>query len=250
MAHKPDPDLEQAMLGKKPEPAPPAAEPAISPDVIALAKLLMAGQQETVTAMLAAQTTAAQAQADAMKTAMRPENTDPPLMSWFNPAGDRDHPRPALQCPFTLNGAEMAPAQLMVEEIELLNQLTPGHYRVQKTDGTHETVSVIPKVDSATGLITEMRIQLRAKDQEQAKNWPGMLTILAQMLSVPVPERKAETLPLGRITGPAAAGLAAGRAGMVQSLDEASVAALPGMVRSQVEAMLGRDADALAPSLA
>jgi hypothetical protein len=249
MAHKPDPDLEQAMLGKKPEPATPA-EPAISPDVIAFAKLLLAGQQETVAAMLSVQTAAAQAQADAMKTAMRPENTDPPLISWYNLRGDRDHPRPPLQCPFTLNGAEMAPAQLDYDEIVLLNQLTPGHYRVQKTDGTYETVSVIPKVDSATGAITEMRIQLRAKDQEQAKNWPGMPTILAQMLGVPVPTRVADALPLGRLTGPAAAGLAAGRAGMVQSLDEASVAALPGMVRSQVEAMLGRDADALAPSLA
>lgn len=80
---------------------------------------------------------AADVHADAMKRALKPENAFSPMKSAFNPAGDMDHPRPALKAVFTLfDGIPIDGTTDTVEEITLLNQLEHGEYFVPKADGT------------------------------------------------------------------------------------------------------------------
>jgi hypothetical protein len=72
---------------------------------------------------------------EAHRRAMKPENAFPPLISAFNPAGDRDHPRPRLKCEFTIFDAiPIDGTTETVEELELYNQLEPGEYFVKRTD--------------------------------------------------------------------------------------------------------------------
>jgi hypothetical protein len=253
MAPKPDQALEAAMLGTAPSPTPePAPAPAINPDVLALAKALamemMAGQRQINEELVDRQ---ADAYAGAMKTAMKPENASPPLMSDFNPKGDRDFPRPALQCAFTMGSAEMPPELLTVEEIELLNQITPGHYRITKADDSQVTVSVVPTYDGASGAITKMALiaPFGGKHNPQDKdNWPPLRVWLAEALGVPPPQRPIERQPTGRINAPLLNN-PRGSTGIVTSALDTQMANL-GPMRGAVESMLGRKSDAMEPSLA
>ncbi len=222
-----------------------APAPAIDPNVLALAKALLDGQAAQVQALIAGQSEIA----SSMKTAMKPENQDPPLMSDFNPAGDRDHPRPALKCPFTMNGAEMPEYLLTVEELTLLNQVEPGHYRVKKTDDTTVVVSVVPTYDSATGTVTKMTLSSQfgnKRNPEQKNNWPPLRVWLAQLLGVPAPERATAQLPLGRIAAP--------QMGSASSLNGVITGSLAshkewlGPIQGEVDAMLAHDAGAMAPA--
>jgi hypothetical protein len=195
------------------------------------------------------------AQADiyaaSMKTALKPENSDPPLMSDFNPLGDRDHPRPSLPYPFTQNGADMPEHLLTVEEIGLLLQVTPGHYRITKTDDTQVIVSVIPTTDSATGAITRMNLVSKFGNKsspEDSKNWPPLRVWLAELLGVPAPMRQRTTLPTGRISAPQLGAVGSAHGVITGSL-ESQMNSL-GPIRREVEAMLARDADRMEPSLA
>jgi len=88
------------------------------------------------TAVKAAHEGQAQLHADAMKKALKPENDPAPMISAFNPAGDRDHPRPTLKCEFTLfDGIPIDGTTDTVEELTLMNRLVAGDYWVTKSDG-------------------------------------------------------------------------------------------------------------------
>lgn len=243
MAPKP----EAAQAAPEPETAAaPAAAPAIDPNVLALAKALLDGQREINLSMLGAQ---ADAYAASMKTALKPENADPPLMSDFNPAGDRDHPRPELPYPFTMNGAEMPAHLLTVEEIGLLAQLTPGHYRITKTDDSQTVVAVVPEHDSASGSITKMNLVSKfgnKRNPQDKDNWPPLRVWLAEMLGVAAPVRPVVRQPTGRI--------AAGQLGAASSIGGVITGSLAnnkawlGPITGQVEAMLASDAGAMEPA--
>jgi hypothetical protein len=229
-----------------PETPAPATAPAVDPNVIALAQMLLQGQRDLNTETVKAQ---ADAYAASMKTALKPENSDPPLMSEFNPKGDRDFPRPPLPYPFTMNGAEMPEALFLVEEIELLLQVTPGHYRITKTDDTQVVVSVIPTTDSATGAITKMNLvsKFGNKSNPQDKNnWPPLRVWLAEMLGVPAPVRAVVRQPTGRIAAPQL-GTSGTVNGVITGSLEAHLGSL-GPIRGAVEAMLAQDGGAMAPA--
>ena len=239
----------EPVVASEPAAAPAAAPPpAIDPNVIALAQMLLQGQRD-----LNAETVKAQADiyAASMKTALKPENTDPPLISDFNPQGDRDFPRPALRYPFTMNGAEMPEYLMTVEEITLLNQLEPGHYRVTKTDDTQVIVSVVPTHDTATGAITKMRLVSKfgnKSNPEDKNNWPPQRVWLAEMLGVPAPNRPTPRQPTGRIAAPML-GAGAATNGVITGSLEAHMGSL-GPIRHEVEAMLARDTSPMAPETA
>jgi hypothetical protein len=79
----------------------------------------------------------AEANAYAMKKALKPENDPAPMVSVYNPEGDRDHPRPALKCEFTVfNGIPIDGTTDTVEELTLFNRLVAGDYWVGKSDGS------------------------------------------------------------------------------------------------------------------
>jgi hypothetical protein len=59
---------------------------------------------------------------DALKQFMRPENALHPDVSWYNPDGERDHPRPALKRPAYFLGSPLEIGSLQRDEINLLNR--------------------------------------------------------------------------------------------------------------------------------
>jgi hypothetical protein len=129
----------------------PAALPGMSPEVLAMAisvavKAALEASAPQQAALSVDQITAAVAavmagsaenNAQAMKKALKPENDPAPMISVYNPLGDRDHPRPKLKCEFTLfDGIPIDGTTDTVEEITLMNELVAGDYWVTKSDNT------------------------------------------------------------------------------------------------------------------
>ena len=90
--------------------------------------------------------------ARAFKQANQRENPQAPMVSVFNPKGETAHPRPTLKCKFFQNGIPMDRDTLMWEEIEALNALPPGAFRVAKANGQQIpfTVAVTKTLDGET----------------------------------------------------------------------------------------------------
>ena len=64
-----------------------------------------------------------------------PENKQPPLISVYSYAeGERDRPKPALKCKMSWVGYDIKVDTMTPAEIDLLNRLQPGVYRVKKAD--------------------------------------------------------------------------------------------------------------------
>lgn len=57
----------------------------------------------------------------ALRQFMKPENALHPDISWYNPEGEHDHPRPALRRPCYFLGSQLEHAMLNWEEIAYLN---------------------------------------------------------------------------------------------------------------------------------
>jgi hypothetical protein len=129
------PDDSPILTGQsKPEDAPvPPVSAAAEPITLSMDQLSAIVAMAVKTAMEGS----AEANAFAMKKALKPENDPAPMISAFNPAGDRDHPRPKLKCEFTLfDGIPIDGTTDTVEELELMNKMVAGDYFVSKSDGT------------------------------------------------------------------------------------------------------------------
>lgn len=74
-----------------------------------------------------------------------PENVAPPLISHYNPEGERDAPREPLKCQMLWVGYDLKTDTLTKDEIALLNRLQPGAFRVTKADGTVMPFTVTAK---------------------------------------------------------------------------------------------------------
>ncbi len=78
----------------------------------------------------------AEALAAAFAKAQRPENAQAPMVSVFNPRGETSHPRPEFSAGAVLqNGMKLDRDTLSWEEIEAINALPPGDWKVTKADG-------------------------------------------------------------------------------------------------------------------
>jgi hypothetical protein len=64
-----------------------------------------------------------------------PSNLFAPEQSVFNPRGERDYPRPDLKCKMHLPW-EAEKESLTREEIQLLNLLEPGEFRIKRNDNS------------------------------------------------------------------------------------------------------------------
>lgn len=95
-----------------------------------------------------------------------PENKFPPLISVFNPLGERDHPRPQLACEMWQNGYKLDRDTLTLEEITLLNTLQPGDYRVTKANGEVIPFGVSAERNNA-GTIQTLRITFPSKGEDR-----------------------------------------------------------------------------------
>ena len=70
-------------------------------------------------------------------TKTQPENIHHPEIGVYShPEGNVAHPTAELKCRFLWIGYDLRPETLTPLEIDLLNRLVPGEYRVTKADGT------------------------------------------------------------------------------------------------------------------
>lgn len=106
---------------------------------------------------------------------------NPPLVSSLNPLGERDHPRPELKCKMIWVGYKMAKDTLTRQEIELLNRLQPGDYRVTKADGRTIPFKVTPKYTD-NGNLEHLNIHFPCKLAEDRQNHLSMVSYLSEAL--------------------------------------------------------------------
>jgi hypothetical protein len=95
----------------------------------------------------------AEALAKAFQAQSKRENAQAPMVSHANPRGETDRPRPAFTARKVLhNGVELETDTMCWEEIEAINALTPGEYRVTKANGQRIpfTVRVVRGADETT----------------------------------------------------------------------------------------------------
>lgn len=166
--------------------------PAVLLKLAELIKDIKASSDETLKAQMASQ-------AELLIRTM-PENKQPPLISVFNPLGDRDHPRPELKCKTYQNGYQLEREQLTTEEIELVNVITPGDYRVTKADGQVVPFTVSGEVDNA-GQVQKKLIAFPSKGEDRHNHLPltsylreaqGMRSPTVSQLAAQVAKLKAE----------------------------------------------------------
>jgi hypothetical protein len=110
------------------------------------------------------------------------ENAFAPEISAYNPRGERDFPRSELACKMIYVGFKLAKEALTVEEIELLNQMKPGDYRVTKSDGKSIPFVVTAKLDAA-GRRELLTFHFPCKSTEDRHNHMPMAAYLREALA-------------------------------------------------------------------
>lgn len=142
----------------------------------------------------------AQAVQDATAEALRqsrakiPENETHPDISAFNPDGERDHPRPGLQCAMFLGqydeDDQVTPAfaidddRCTKQEQILFNQVQPGIFSVKRNDGKTGRVIVQGRKD-ANGTLNRLVIAVPhgwlGKDQQA--QMPSQVSMAEQLIA-------------------------------------------------------------------
>jgi hypothetical protein len=124
----------------------------------------------------------AKAVAEGTAKAQIPEDKNPPRISAFNPLGERDHPRPKLKCWFYFGSAPIGSPKenhtLTRAEIDALNGMTPGHFRITKMDQSTVVVEVRGQVDANRNI---ERLWLVLPEGDDQKNlYPPLADFAAQ----------------------------------------------------------------------
>jgi len=167
-------------------PVPAAPETMSREELIAAMQLLVQGMKNNQEADLEV---AATIHAQAMKKALRPENEISPMVSAYNPKGETKYPRPKPTQIYMMARYPICdPGNYDTttwSEIELLNQVKAGAYKVTKSDGMDVEILVSCEKDSAgrpykTTLFADGK---GIMDDEQKQNWPPLLQILTQIVT-------------------------------------------------------------------
>lgn len=96
------------------------------------------------------------------------ENTQAPMVSEFNPLGDTKHPKPDFVPRRVLqNGIELEPDTLLVEEIDLLNAIRPGEYRVTKSNGVRIPFTVQDTMGFDGTTIERREVHFPSRDEHR-----------------------------------------------------------------------------------
>lgn len=132
-------------------------------------------------------------QREQLKQTRRPSNKRPPDISAFNPRGEKDFPMPKLKCRMLIPHPQDPNFHGCTrEEVELLNRLEFGEYRVTLNDGTVQTANVIGNKHPQTGEITllEIRGQMDGNgnfgalySKDRFRDMPALAPMLRDMLS-------------------------------------------------------------------
>jgi len=138
-----------------------------------LKELFLAAQGSRIT-----DTQIADIAANAAAKAKMPENkTSPQISVYSHPEGERDHPKAKLKCRMYFGSAPIESQTCTPTEIDSLNRLTPGAYRVTKTDGARTVVDVTGQVN-ANRQIERLWIVI-PKDDENKNGYGPNLSYLA-----------------------------------------------------------------------
>ena len=114
------------------------------------------------------------------------ENPNFPGISALNPLGERDNPRPELKCKMFWVGFKLTKEGLTKLEIDLLNRLQPGEYRVTKANGRTIPFRVEAK-EALNGKLEKMAIHFPCKSQEDRGDHMPMVSYLREALGEAVP---------------------------------------------------------------
>lgn len=148
-----------------------------------LAKLVPANPGLTAEQLSQIVNLAGQNTATAMQKALKPENARAPEMSDLNPLGERDHPRPELKCKFTFGTNYPIERESCSRlEIDLLNRIIPGEYRVRETNGLTMTVNVKVRKATDMGEIMELGLEFPCKNKDQQMGVPPLASMLRDIL--------------------------------------------------------------------
>lgn len=134
------PPVEDAPVA--PPPAPPSAPAPVAASDATMVTVLQ--QAMALMAQLAADKTGDKEKQDATISLIEKliykthkENTEHPGISVYSyPEGEQARPKPPLKCKMYWVGYEFNTATLKPSEVDLLNRLQPGEFRVTKADGT------------------------------------------------------------------------------------------------------------------
>lgn len=104
-----------------------------------------------------------------------------PAISAFNPAGDKANPRPELHGDIYWAGYLLRGDELVREEIELLNQVQPGSYRMRDRGGNDQPF-IVRDLDPAVRGSRRLLVLFPCTDTDQRHNLPTMVEMLTQVL--------------------------------------------------------------------
>ena len=180
--------------------APPVSMPPTNPNVVVpdQTTAVLAMMAEMLREMRASR--AAPAQSEAIETlakavqmlvnaenARPKENPNSPGVSVLNPLGERDHPRADFRCKRVFwAGHRLNKFGLTANEIELINRIQPGHYRVTKADGSTIPFDVLAKHDLA-GRLEQLMFQFPCKTSEDRQNHLSMVSYLKEAMGESMP---------------------------------------------------------------
>lgn len=115
-----------------------------------------------------------------------PENKQSPGISVYSyPEGDLKRPKPDLKCRMFWVGYPLTTETLTPREVELLNRLEAGEFRVTKTDGTPIPFRVAAKHNDRMQL-EELAISFPCKG-EHRHNHGSMVSYMQQALGDRIP---------------------------------------------------------------
>lgn len=106
---------------------------------------------------------------------------NPPMVSAYNPLGERDFPRPLLKCKMIWVGFKLSEDCCTREEIELLNRVEGGVFRVTKADGKKISLTITPKV-AENGKLELLSIHFPCKTSEDRHDHMSMASYLREVL--------------------------------------------------------------------
>jgi len=121
--------------------------------------------------------------AKAMQQVGQRENVQAPMVSVYNPRGDRDHPKPRFVAQrVTQNGVRLSLDTLTVEEVEAVNLLPPGVWKVHKANDTVMPLTVEVEYEPDGVTATAKRITFPCKTEEQRYDQRSLLEYTLEVL--------------------------------------------------------------------
>lgn len=148
-----------------------------------------------------------EALAESHRRLVRPENASPPMISAFNPLGERDHPRPKFICPkikqcgFPVDWKRSTPEEIThlnmlchkVIEAHRENKSLP-EFMVSKADGSQAYVTLEAKWDGISNQLEELNINYPVKTLDLRSGLYSFNMMLEEMLGLDSPKVDVQAL--------------------------------------------------------